>query len=544
MQLLVSGGNALLYRAKAAAVSPASGSPPAAATPLRGSIRSRLLSAFAAVLAVALAGSVIGIWALREVAQQTDALVSQAVAHERLAADAYTAISVNAASYRAFALSSEPEVGDALLADIGERRRGFDKLIARLAQELTATEDRQRLAAIAGADKAFLAAVAELANVRGFGVTANIRQVYTERFTPALDRLLASVAELQQAERGRIDATADRIDQLSRLAQIALLVFGLVSFVGGALASLRLVGKISRPIQQALQASGRVARLDLSHGITGHDRDETGRLLDSLASMQQALRLLVGQVREAASSISGASAEIAQGNDDLSRRTENMAASLQGTASAMGAMSATIRQAATAAQKADRLGGSAAQAAAEGSAVVARVLETMHELERSAARVVDIVAVIESIAFQTNILALNAAVEAARAGEQGRGFAVVASEVRGLANRASEAARDIRNLIGESSQQVVIASGLANEAGRAMVQIRNTVNGVGAIVADIAVQAHQQSEGTARLDLAMGDLDLTTQQNAALVEQSAAATERLARQAAELDAMVQQFRLN
>jgi methyl-accepting chemotaxis protein len=509
----------------------------------RGSIRTRLLTAFTCVLMVALTGSAIGVWALREVASATDTLVQQAVAYERMAADAYRTVSVDAASYRAFALSSEPEVGDALTADIARARPGYDALMRQLGAGLRAPEDRARLAAIATAEQSFQAAVQELVRVRGFGVTENIRKVYTGRFTPALQQLLDAVAALQQSERERIDTTAARVEALSSMARTALVAFGLVSFIIGVLVSLRLVGNIARPIQQAVDTSGRVAEFDLTTDIEGHDRDETGRLLGSLGSMQEALRALVGQVRDAAQNISGASSEIAHGNDNLSHRTESMASGLQRTAASMGDMSQTIQQAAHAAQQADALAGSASEAATRGSEVTARVLATMRQLEQSSRRVVDIVGVIESIAFQTNILALNAAVESARAGEQGRGFAVVAAEVRSLANRSAQAAKDIQALIRESTVQVGLAAGLAEDAGRSMGDIHQAVQSVTAIVADIAVRARTQSEGTARLDAEMGQLDLTTQQNAALVEESAAAAESLAFQARELTRLVHRFQL-
>ncbi|HEY0954061.1 MAG TPA: methyl-accepting chemotaxis protein [Roseateles sp.] len=276
-----------------------------------------------------------------------------------------------------------------------------------------------------------------------------------------------------------------------------------------------------------LTAQGRI-NLDTRHA--GRSEGVAGLLQGAVDRIHG----VVSQVQTAARSIDGASSEIAAGNQDLSVRTEKMAASLQSTASSMDALTVAVRETADSARQAHGLAGGAAEAASRGSGVVGQVVTTMEAIQASAGRIADITGLIDSIAFQTNILALNAAVEAARAGEQGKGFAVVASEVRSLAQRSAEAARDIKGLIAQSSEQVAAGSGFVASAGQAMHEIETAVQQVSALIGSIARSAGEQSEGIVKVNQAVGQLDQVTQQNAALVEQSAAAAESLRDQAQRL----------
>ena len=281
-------------------------------------------------------------------------------------------------------------------------------------------------------------------------------------------------------------------------------------------------------------AADDVIRLDTSvHTTVGM----AGRLQQVL----ERIHGVVHQVKQAAISIDGASAEIAAGNQDLSVRTEQTAASLQSTASQMDGLTQAVGQTAGSAREAHALAGGAAESAQRGSGVVQQVIATMQAIDGSASRIADITGLIDSIAFQTNILALNAAVEAARAGEQGRGFAVVASEVRALAQRSAEAARDIKRLIAQSTEQVAEGSSLVGSAGEAMREIEASVAKVAQLIGDIAGSAAEQSDGIARVNQAIAALDQSTQQNAALVEQSAAAAESLREQARHLSGEVSAF---
>jgi methyl-accepting chemotaxis protein len=294
--------------------------------------------------------------------------------------------------------------------------------------------------------------------------------------------------------------------------------------------------------EQATALARRIAQGDLATPIETRDGD-TASLMASMKTMRDALAGIVGRVRAGTATIAGASSEIAAGNADLSSRTEDRAASLEETASSMEELTSTVRQSADNADEADVLARSALDAANRGGAVVAQVVDTMASIDASSRRIVDIIGVIDGIAFQTNILALNAAVEAARAGEQGRGFAVVAAEVRNLSQRSTAAAREIKALIGDSVSKVAEGTTLVTRAGTSMDEIVAGVNRVSAIIGDITLAVREQNVGIEQINRAIGQMDQVTQQDAALVEQVAAASEAMRDQAAELGRAVSIFRL-
>jgi methyl-accepting chemotaxis protein len=300
---------------------------------------------------------------------------------------------------------------------------------------------------------------------------------------------------------------------------------------------------ITGPIAYAASVAQAIAGGDLSRPIRLEGKDEASELLAALDRMQQSLREMVGQVHASSQSIQLSSAEVASGNGDLSQRTEQAAGSLQQTASSMEQLTGTVRQSAAAAGQAKDLAATAAGVAQRGGQVVAQVVTTMQEINASSHRINDIIGTIDGIAFQTNILALNAAVEAARAGEQGRGFAVVAGEVRSLAQRSAEAAREIKSLIGASVERVEAGTQLVASAGSTMNDIVASVQRVSDIIGEISTAAAEQSTGIGQVNRAVTDLDHMTQQNAALVEQSAAAAESLREQAGTLTSLVATFRL-
>ena len=332
------------------------------------------------------------------------------------------------------------------------------------------------------------------------------------------------------------DATTSRGYWLMPLAAAALLACsGLLGVV--------IYRSLMAGMRQCTDMVRRVAEGDLSQRAHSDRRDELGELVRDLNTMSEHLAQIVGRVREGSHAIAQATAEIAQGNLDLSQRTETQASHLQETAASVQQMFDTLNGSAGTARQADQLAADAARIAAEGDTAVGTLVATMAEIQVSSRRIADIIGVIDGIAFQTNILALNAAVEAARAGEQGRGFAVVASEVRGLAQRSAAAAQEIKTLIAGSTQQVHAGGEHADHAGKTITAIVEQVSKVTALVGEIAAASSHQTSGFSRINAALGEIDTATQQNSALVEQTAAAATSLSDQAAKLSDAADVFRL-
>ncbi|WP_453932342.1 methyl-accepting chemotaxis protein [Acidovorax temperans] len=351
---------------------------------------------------------------------------------------------------------------------------------------------------------------------------------------------LGELIALQNRLNDEAAASAEAIQSRARWIGGVLVVAAMAL---GLLIAWRITASITQPIARAVVVAERIARGDLTSQVEVRIHDETGRLLEAIAAMQDRLRSLVAEIGQAADSILVASSEVASGNQDLSLRTEQTSHNLQGASQALGDLTGTVAQSAQAAHQANGLAAKASTAAAEGGEVVTQVVQTMDAISASSRKISDITSVIDSIAFQTNILALNAAVEAARAGEQGRGFAVVASEVRGLAGRAANAAREIKALINDSTQQVQAGATLVNHAGDSIAQLVQSVRQVSSIMAEITAATQEQSQRITEVSHSVGSLEEMTQQNAALVEQGAAAAESLKDQAGRLTQMVHTFRL-
>jgi methyl-accepting chemotaxis protein len=351
---------------------------------------------------------------------------------------------------------------------------------------------------------------------------------------------LAGLVKIQTDVAAADYKRSQEIAAIVRLVCFAGLMFGLAI---AAWLGWLLVRAIVRPLEEAVNIAGAVAQGDLTRRIEVRSNDETGRLMGALRDMNDSLVEIVTRVRTGTDTISTASGEIADGNLDLSSRTEQQAASLEETASSMEELTSTVKQNADNARQANVLAGSASQIASKGGEVVAQVVETMGAINTSAGKIVDIIAVIDGIAFQTNILALNAAVEAARAGEQGRGFAVVAGEVRNLAQRSAAAAKEIKSLIDDSVGKVQHGSLLVDQAGATMKEIVSSVSRVTDIMAEISAASQEQSAGITQVNEAVVQMDQATQQNAALVEQASAAAQSLQDEAATLARTVGAFRI-
>jgi methyl-accepting chemotaxis protein-1 (serine sensor receptor) len=369
--------------------------------------------------------------------------------------------------------------------------------------------------------------------------TGIMRQRMNQLAIPVRDDANALVETKLALAKAEFEQTQS-IFQIVRISCISGIAFGVLL---GVLICVWLLRAIAVPIAEAVRVAKSVAAGDLTEVIESGASDETGQLLQALKEMNASLVRIVGEVRSGTDTIATASGQIATGNMDLSTRTEQQASALEKTATSMEQITATVRQNADSAFQANQLAVSASEVALRGGAVVSQVVDTMGSINASAKKIVDIIGVIDSIAFQTNILALNAAVEAARAGEQGKGFAVVASEVRQLAQRSASAAREIKHLIGDSVEKVDLGAKLVDQAGATMTEIMASVRRVTDIMGEITTASQEQTAGIGQVNQAVSEMDAVTQQNAALVEQSAAAAASLQDQAVSLATVVSVFKL-
>ena len=364
-----------------------------------------------------------------------------------------------------------------------------------------------------------------------------------EVVAPAVNKWMHSIEallEYQMRENGKEQGEAKASYFQARNFLLGL---GAVALVAAICIAWAITRSITRPMNEAVAIAETVASGDLTSTITVGSRDETGQLLQALSTMNDKLQAIVARVRASTDTIATASGEIAAGNLDLSSRTEQQASALEETASSMEELTTTVKQNAENARQANALAAGASGIALQGGEVVSRVVDTMSSIDASAKKIVDIIGVIDGIAFQTNILALNAAVEAARAGEQGRGFAVVASEVRNLAHRSATAAREIKDLIGDSVEKVETGSQLVGEAGATMERVMQSVRQVNDIMAEISSASSEQEQGIEQINQAISEMDMVTQQNAALVEEAAAAAQSLQEQSDVLVDTVSVFKV-
>ncbi len=333
------------------------------------------------------------------------------------------------------------------------------------------------------------------------------------------------------------------VTAITRKALILMMVLASIACVLGITIGIYVTRSITKPLNEAVQVAERVAKGDLTGDIEIKSRDETGKLMQALKHMNESLLGIVREVRAGTDTIATASSQIASGNMELSSRTEQQASSLEETASSMEELTSTVKQNADNARQANQLAVSASDVAAKGGAVVLQVVDTMRSINESSKKIVDIISVIDGIAFQTNILALNAAVEAARAGEQGRGFAVVAAEVRNLAQRSAGAAKEIKALISDSVAKVGVGSRLVDQAGATMSEVVESVKRVTDIISEITAASQEQTSGIEHINQAIIQMDDATQQNASLVEEAAAAAQSMQDQAGGLAQVVSVFKL-
>ncbi|MCE4557642.1 methyl-accepting chemotaxis protein [Roseateles cellulosilyticus] len=508
------------------------------------SIGRRMALVLTAVLLTSFLGSGIGYWALNRVAAESQEMYESSLKKERLASDWDRNLVGGVNRTMAVAASKDMTLAQFFAQITAESSKKSGELQKQLEPMMTTDAEKNLFAKLSEARKGYLSTRDAVFAAKKAGDAESAQKIFESQFQPAATQLQEAMRSLVQMQRDLMDAAEERSAKANGTARAALVVFGLGALALGTALAMWLTRSITRPLQRAAEVAEAIAHFDLTHDIRPETQDEVGRLLQALHDMQASLHKLIGEVRGAADSIGTASAEIATGNLDLSQRTEQTASNLQNAASSMAELTGTVKQTADAAMTANQLASSAASVAQKGGEAVSQVVATMDQISHSSRKINEIIGTIDGIAFQTNILALNAAVEAARAGEQGRGFAVVAGEVRLLAQRSAEAAKEIKSLISASVERVDSGTQQVQAAGSTMTEIVASVQRVTDIIGEISAAAREQSEGIGVVNGSVVQLDQMTQQNAALVEQSAAAAESLREQSARMAEAINVFRLS
>ncbi|WP_432240745.1 methyl-accepting chemotaxis protein [Herbaspirillum robiniae] len=421
---------------------------------------------------------------------------------------------------------------------------GMEELTALMKQPGVSQQERDLLEQLRALEARYLPIAVNIVKLATTQQAEAARASLVKDCMPLLRQVIAQISQINTVMRGNSRANSEAAEAAQSAARLTMSLASLAALLLGAAIAWMLARSILRPLQEALRVATNVSAGDLTSRIDAGGKDELGQLMTALKAMNDSLQSIVGDVRTGTDAISVASDEIKRGNMELSSRTEQQAGSLQETASAMEQLTATVKQNSENAGEANRLAEQASQVAAQGGDAVNRVIGTMSSISESSKKIVDIIGVIDGIAFQTNILALNAAVEAARAGEQGRGFAVVASEVRSLAQRSATAAKEIKSLIDDSVSKVETGARQVNEAGNTMQNVVDSIASVTRIMHDISAASHEQSSGIEQINRAIVQIDEATQQNAALVEEAAAAAASMQQQACTLTEAASVFRLD
>ncbi len=506
-------------------------------------IGARLGLGFAVVLAFAVVITGIGMWQMHSVGKATQQMLEESLTKERLISDWSKFVTVGVTRTTAIAKSSDASLVPFFAAEAAASSKNAVELLTQFEKRISMPAEREILDKILEIRKAYLATRDKVGKLKAEGLTSEADAALANDYAPVAQAYLQQLDKLLSLQRSGLDANAAEVQAIESNSQTYFVILAALALVIGAVSAWRLTQGITAPLRNAVTVARRVADGDLSTDIRVTGSDETGQLLQALHDMNANLGRLVGQVRQGTDSIATASSQIASGNHDLSSRTEEQASSLQQTAASMEQLTSTVKQNADNASQANQLALSASDVAVKGGLVVSQVVETMGAISTSSKKIADIIGVIDGIAFQTNILALNAAVEAARAGEQGRGFAVVASEVRSLAGRSAEAAKEIKQLIQASVDKVEEGSLQVSQAGQTMDEIVSSVQRVTDIMGEITAASQEQTSGIEQINRAVAEMDLVTQQNAALVEESTAAAQSMQQQTGDLSQMVSVFRL-
>jgi methyl-accepting chemotaxis protein len=505
-------------------------------------IGTRLGLAFAAVLVLLAAMTAVGILRLQSASAKTEALVAENVRNERLVAEWQKVVEVNAARTTAAYLVNDPAQQKSIEAQMAAASGRATEIQDLLARILTNPASRAAYEKVLASRKAYVDQRKAVYKAKADGDMDTAQRLFADMEARRVT-YLGALDEVTEAEHRYLDTVAGEIQASNHGGRNLLIMLGVAAVALGVGFAWMTTRSIVKPLSQAVQIARTVADGDLSRPIEAQGEDEAGQLLKALKAMNDSLAGIVSEVRQGTETIAIASEEIASGNHNLSTRTEHQASTLEETASSMEQLTSAVRNNADNARTASALAATASDVAARGGNVVSEVVHTMGSINAASARIVDIISVIDGIAFQTNILALNAAVEAARAGEQGRGFAVVASEVRSLAQRSAQAAGEIKDLINNTVQQVQAGSELVNQAGSTMDEVVASIRRVTSIMSEIASASSEQTAGIEQINQAIVQLDNVTQQNAALVEQAAAAASAMQEEAGRLTGQVGRFKL-
>jgi methyl-accepting chemotaxis protein len=506
-------------------------------------IGTRLAIGFAIVLALSVISITFALVDARNNSEATRKMMEKPLAKERITADWYVFLYSSIARTAIIAKSTDESLSNTFAAVIADGAKQGGATMKKVEALLTSDEEKALYNTLTDLRNKYQAAKDAVMKEKKNGNTAEVERIYNDVFMPSAQIYQTRVLEFVSYQRKAIDDIALAIQKANDRSFNQLVLLGILLVALGAVCAFIISRSITRPLKSAIEVATKVAAGDLTTQIYSSSKDEIGDLMQALKGMNDGLRKIVEDVKRGTDMIATASGEIATGNVDLSSRTEQQASSLEETASSMEELTSTVKQNSDNARQANQLAITASDVAVKGGHVVSQVVDTMGSINDSSKKIVDIIGVIDGIAFQTNILALNAAVEAARAGEQGRGFAVVASEVRNLAQRSAAAAKEIKSLIGDSVEKVDAGAKLVDQAGATMDEVLASVNRVTDIMGEITAASQEQSAGIEQVNQAIAQMDRVTQQNAALVEEAAAAAESLQDQAAALAGVVSTFKL-